>query len=139
MIYGGDAEIWTQAGYSPLSVFKTDPFNRLGTSPEFWWTVQDLNPEPIGYEPSALTIELTVHVVAAGRFELSTNRVWTERSTAELHSRVSGGAKETRTLDFLNANQALSQLSYSPTSFTSFIYKDKTRNNDYNKTRSFYY
>ena len=24
----------------------------------FWWAIQDLNPEPSGYEPPALTIEL---------------------------------------------------------------------------------
>ena len=32
--YGGGVEIRTPAGpYDPLSVFKTDPFSRLGTPP----------------------------------------------------------------------------------------------------------
>ena len=26
-----------------------------------WWTVRDSNPGPIGYEPTALPTELTVH------------------------------------------------------------------------------
>ena len=43
----------------PLSVFKTDPFNRLGNLP-VWWTLQDSNLQPAGYEPEALTIELRV-------------------------------------------------------------------------------
>ncbi len=45
-------------GLHPLSVFKTDPFNRLGKLP--WWTLQDSNLQPAGYEPEALTIELRV-------------------------------------------------------------------------------
>ena len=45
----------------PLSVFKTDPFNRLGNLP-IWWTLQDSNLQPAGYEPEALTIELRVRV-----------------------------------------------------------------------------
>ena len=44
-----------------LSVFETDPFNHLGMLPKGWWTLQDLNPKPTGYEPVALTIELRVH------------------------------------------------------------------------------
>ena len=28
-----------------------------------WWTPSDLNREPAGYEPDALTIELEVHIV----------------------------------------------------------------------------
>ena len=31
------------------------------TGKERWWARQDLNPQPDGYEPSALTIELQAH------------------------------------------------------------------------------
>ena len=42
-----------------LSVFKTDPFSRtwvfLRILAEKWWTRQDSNLRPTGYEPGALT------------------------------------------------------------------------------------
>ena len=45
---------------TPLSVFKTDPFSRAwvylhGCIINKWWTLQDSNLRPDGYEPSALT------------------------------------------------------------------------------------
>ena len=43
---------WT---VSPLSVFKTDPFNHLGTPPERWWSIGGLNAEPGDYKSPALT------------------------------------------------------------------------------------
>ena len=46
-------------GVTRLSVFKTDPFSQawvfLRTSTNEWWTLQDSNLRPDGYEPSALT------------------------------------------------------------------------------------
>jgi hypothetical protein len=44
----------------PLSVFKTDPFSRTWVFLRYiiylsWWTLQDSNLRPIGYEPIALT------------------------------------------------------------------------------------
>ena len=39
-----------------LSVFKTDPFSRTWVFLlDKWWTLQDSNLRPIGYEPIALT------------------------------------------------------------------------------------
>lgn len=40
----------------PLSVFKTDPFNRLGMPP--WWSIQGLNLRPNDYKSFALTTAL---------------------------------------------------------------------------------
>src|SRR5699024_7824243 len=41
---------------TPLSVFKTDPFNQTWVFLRtIWWTLQDSNLRPIGYEPIALT------------------------------------------------------------------------------------
>ena len=41
---------------TPLSVFKTDPFNQTWVFLHIkWWTLQDSNLRPIGYEPTALT------------------------------------------------------------------------------------
>ncbi len=42
----------------PLSVFKTDPFSRTWVflrDIKLWWTLQDSNLRPNGYEPFALT------------------------------------------------------------------------------------
>ena len=50
------AEKWgfePQLGVTPLSVFKTNPFSRLGTSP--WWSIGGLNTEPCDYKSHALT------------------------------------------------------------------------------------
>ena len=43
-----------------LSVFKTDPFSQTwvflhGNNVHYWWTRQDSNLRPTGYEPGALT------------------------------------------------------------------------------------
>jgi hypothetical protein len=51
----------------PLPVFKTGPLNHLGKLPllhvnKDWWTLQDSNLQPTGYEPVALTIELRVQI-----------------------------------------------------------------------------
>ncbi|GEM_PF-2123684 len=43
-------------GVTPLSVFKTDPFSRLGTPP--WCSIQGLNLGHLSYKGSALTAEL---------------------------------------------------------------------------------
>lgn len=60
---------------------------------------------------------LIIQMVAAGGFEPSTHRVWTDCSSQLSYTAILvGGAKGTRTLDPLNANQVLSQLSYSPNS-----------------------
>jgi hypothetical protein len=41
---------------TPLSVFKTDPFSQTWVFlRKKWWTLQDSNLRPDGYEPSALT------------------------------------------------------------------------------------
>ena len=40
-----------------------------------WWTLQDSNLQPTGYEPGALTIALRVQMVAGVRLELTTFRV----------------------------------------------------------------
>ncbi len=40
---------------TPLSVFETDPFSRTWVFLHSWWTLQDSNLRPDGYEPSALT------------------------------------------------------------------------------------
>ncbi len=41
---------------TPLSVFKTDPFSQTWVFLRIkWWTLQDSNLRPDGYEPSALT------------------------------------------------------------------------------------
>ena len=55
-----------------------------------WWTVQDLNPEQIGYEPSALTIELTVQIKWWLRGDLNSRPIGYEPNAlpAELHSHV---------------------------------------------------
>ena len=45
-------------GLTRLSVFKTDPFSRTWVFLRYimnWWTLQDSNLRPDGYEPSALT------------------------------------------------------------------------------------
>ena len=45
-------------GLTRLSVFKTDPFSRTWVFLRVlddWWTLQDSNLRPDGYEPSALT------------------------------------------------------------------------------------
>ncbi len=66
----------------PLPVFKTGPFSHLGKLPTkenfsilslspqeegkiniVWWTLQDSNLQPTGYEPVALTIELRVRLL----------------------------------------------------------------------------
>ena len=47
----------------------------------YWWTNKDLNLEPFGYEPNALTIVLLVHVVPRVRIELTATRSSAERST----------------------------------------------------------
>ena len=42
--------------FTLLSVFKTDPFSRTWVFLlDKWWTLQDSNLRPIGYEPIALT------------------------------------------------------------------------------------
>lgn len=45
----------------PLSVFKTDPFNRLGTPPHCWWSMVGLNHRPNDYKSFALTTALMDH------------------------------------------------------------------------------
>jgi hypothetical protein len=44
-------------GVTRLSVFKTDPFSQTWVCLRalYWWTLQDSNLRPDGYEPSALT------------------------------------------------------------------------------------
>ena len=43
-------------GFTRLTVFKTDPFSRTWVFLlDKWWTLQDSNLRPIGYEPIALT------------------------------------------------------------------------------------
>ncbi len=72
----------------PLLVFKTSPFSQTWVFALIWWSHQDLNLEPTGYEPGALTnwaIGPTTFLqifdmVAPKRVELLTFRVWTERS-----------------------------------------------------------
>lgn len=70
----------------PLLVFKTSPFSQTWVFAH-WWSHQDLNLEPTGYEPGALTNWAIgplrwkkVHMVAPKRVELLTFRVWTECS-----------------------------------------------------------
>ncbi len=46
-------ELWL--GQAPLSVFKTDPFSRLGTPPPKWWSIGGLNTGPSAYKALALT------------------------------------------------------------------------------------
>ena len=48
------------------------------------------------------------------RFELATFSLATKRSTPELYPLILGGGNRDRTDDLLNANQTLSQLSYTP-------------------------
>ena len=52
-------------------------------------------------------------MVGLGRLELPTSPLSGVRSN-QLSYKPIGGAKQDRTADLLNANQALSQLSYSP-------------------------
>ena len=58
-----------------------DPGTTTIPSPRNWWTNKDLNLEPFGYEPNALTVVLLVHMVLRVRVELTTIRASTERST----------------------------------------------------------
>ena len=53
-------------------------------------------------------------VVGLGRFELPTSPLSGVRSNQLSYRPITGGAMRDRTADLLNANQALSQLSYSP-------------------------
>ena len=39
----------------PLLVFKTSPFSQTWVFALIWWSHQDLNLEPTGYESGALT------------------------------------------------------------------------------------
>ena len=60
---------------------------------------------------------LTPHekdLVGLGRLELPTSPLSGVRSNQLSYKPKDGGAKQDRTADLLNANQALSQLSYSP-------------------------
>ncbi len=52
-----------------------------------WWARQDLNPEPDGYEPSALTIELqapTTEHVAAKLYDFADNNMLQTTSLARI-------------------------------------------------------
>ena len=69
----------------PLPVFKTGPFSHLGKLPtnsysnifgHNWWTLQDSNLQPTGYEPGALTIELRVLILDLNRLELTMKVVY---------------------------------------------------------------
>ena len=96
------------------------PFNNF-----FWWTQQDSNLWPTGYEPGALTNWATgphnSKMVAAEGLEPPTSRVWTERYSQLSYTAVlrfytkNGGSNGARTHGLLRAKQALSQLSYGPT------------------------
>ena len=49
-----------------------------------WWAFRDLNPGPIGYEPTALTTELkaqNIPVVGVARLELTTSCSQSKRAT----------------------------------------------------------
>ena len=59
-------------------------------------------------------------LVGLGRLELPTSPLSGVRSN-QLSYKPSGGAKQDRTADLLNANQALSQLSYSPINKTALV------------------
>jgi hypothetical protein len=60
-------------------------------------------------------------LVGLGRLELPTSPLSGVRSN-QLSYKPNGGAKQDRTADLLNANQALSQLSYSPILALTFFY-----------------
>ena len=84
IINGGERGIRTLAGYSPLSVFKTDPFNRLGISPSIYILVDSTGLEPV---TDRLWADCSDHcakspnLVATGGLEPSTYRVWADRSS----------------------------------------------------------
>ena len=66
----------------------------------------------LSYSPIILS---NVKLVGLGRLELPTSPLSGVRSNQLSYKpSKSGGAKQDRTADLLNANQALSQLSYSP-------------------------
>ena len=55
-IYGGGRGIRTPAGFDTPFGFQDRPLQPdLGIPPIKWWTLQDSNLRPIGYEPTALT------------------------------------------------------------------------------------
>ena len=70
----------------PLVVFKTTPFSLLGNCP--WWTQQDSNLWPTGYEPVALTN-------------------WAMGPYQTLLSCTYGSTEESRTLDLPGMNRTL--------------------------------
>jgi hypothetical protein len=78
----------------------------LLTSLVSWWAWVESNYRPHPYQGSALPAELQ----AQGKERRSSG----ENPPIRLHN--AGGAGRDRTGDLLNANQALSQLSYSPIS-----------------------
>ena len=55
-----------EVGFEPTQPEATDlqsaPTLQLRRSP-MWWAAWDLNPDSAGYEPDALTIKLTAHVI----------------------------------------------------------------------------
>ena len=72
----------------PLLVFKTSPFSQTWVFALIWWSHQDLNLEPTGYEPGALTNW------AIGPSTFFAN-IWY------------GSTKESRTLDLSGMNRTL--------------------------------
>ena len=48
-----------------VAAYKTVPQYRRGQG-AYWWIIKDSNLEPIGYEPTALTIALMIHIVVDG-------------------------------------------------------------------------
>lgn len=97
----------------PLVVFKTTPFSLLGNCP--WWTQQDSNLWPTGYEPVALTN----WAMGPNQTLLSSFIWWHRRESNSWPSGYepdaltnwatvpNGGEEGTRTLYLLRARQAL--------------------------------
>ena len=87
------------------------------TSEEFGGAEEDRTPDPLLAKQvlSQLSYSPIIEgVVGLGRLELPTSPLSGVRSNHLSYRPLTGGAGRDRTGDLLNANQALSQLSYSP-------------------------